>query len=121
MAGLCGTAYNWMVYNPLFFTFFAGLIAGFFSAVMGLQTSEIQPGADLYLRWYVLTKPFVGALGAVVLYIIVYADSFSVELPGLQGIGSLTQGLKAAPVGANGFAFGFIMGFSKRITLPKLK
>ena len=65
--------FDLMTRNPLLFIFFAGLLGGFFSAIMRFQTSKSLPGDAAYLKWYVLTKPFVGAPGATVLFII--ADS----------------------------------------------
>ena len=102
--------------NPLLFIFFAGLLGGFFSAVMRFQTSKNVPGDDAYVKWYILTKPFVGALGATVLFIIAHSGLLKTEL---IDHGMLATMLKS-PVGAVGFTFGFLTGFSERIILPNL-
>lgn len=109
--------FNLMMCNPLLFIFFAGLLGGFFSAVMRFQTSKSLPGDDAYLKWYVLTKPFVGALGATILFVIAYSGLLKVEL---INNGMLEQ-MTFSPVGAVGFTFGFLTGFSERIILPNLK
>ena len=103
--------------NPLLFIFFAGLLGGFFSAIMKFQTSKSVPGDDAYLKWYVLTKPFVGALGATVLFIIAYSGLMTSEIIN----NGMLKTMKETPVGAVGFTFGFLTGFSERIILPKLK
>ena len=108
-----------MVENPLFFIFFAGLVGGFLSTVMrlGQGSKDLAPGDDAYYAWYVLTKPIVGALGAAILYIIVMADFAPVEVFNKNYL----EAIKCCPVGAKGFAFGCIMGFSERIIMPEVK
>ncbi len=76
-----------------------------------------MPGDDAYLKWYVLTKPFVGALGATVLFIIAYSGLMTSEIVN----NGMLQKMTESPVGAVGFTFGFLTGFSERIILPKLK
>ncbi|MBA3035504.1 MAG: hypothetical protein FP814_03325 [Desulfobacterium sp.] len=110
---------NYMVVNPLFFIFFSGLIGGFLSTVMrfGKGSKDLMPGEDAYYAWYVFTKPFVGALGAAILYVIVRADFVPVEVFSDKFLGAI----KDYPVGAKGFAFGCIMGFSERVIMPDIK
>ncbi len=118
LESLSGLVINLMVDNPLFFIFFAGLIGGFFSAVMRLQISDGLPGEGAYFRWYILTKPFVGALGATILYIIVHANLIQFDLLDAEGfLAAITKN----PIGAKGFTFGFLTGFSERIIMPTLK
>ncbi len=109
--------FDLMKSNPLLFIFFSGLMGGFFSAIMRFQTSKSLPGDDAYLKWYVLTKPFVGALGATVLFIIAYSGLFTAELINNGMLEEMTK----TPVGAVGFTFGFLTGFSERIILPNLR
>lgn len=105
--------------NHLFFIFFSGLVGGFLSTVVRFssQTKDLLPGEDAYYAWYVLTKPVVGALGAAILYVIVRADFVPVEVFSEAFLNSI----KCDPVGAKGFAFGCIMGFSERIIMPEVK
>lgn len=105
--------------NNLFFIFFSGLVGGFLSTVVRLssQKKELLPGEDAYYAWYVLTKPVVGALGAAILYVIVRANFVPVEVFNVEFLNSI----KCDPVGAKGFAFGCIMGFSERIFMPEVK
>ncbi len=108
-----------MVKNTLFFIFFAGLVGGFLSTVMrlGQGSKDLTPGDDAYYAWYVLTKPIVGALGATILYILIMADFAPVEVFSENYL----KAIKCCPVGAKGFAFGCIMGFSERIIMPEVK
>ncbi len=109
---------NYMKINPLFFIFFAGLIGGFLSTVMrlGKGAKDLVPGDDAYYAWYVLTKPVVGAFAAVILYVIVQADFVPTEVFSDDYLKAIVDN----PVGAKGFAFGCIMGFSERIIMPKV-
>jgi hypothetical protein len=112
---------DWLVrsmsQNPLMFIFFAGLVGGFFSAVMKLRDNQGQLGEGAYYKWYVFTKPFVGALGAAILYIALKANFLQIK----EIIGSnILTSILGSPIGAKGFTFGFIMGFSERIILPRL-
>lgn len=117
LINLPGMINNLMVENPLLFIFFAGLVGGFFSTVMRRRTSDSLPGEEAFYRWYALTKPIVGALGATILYIIVSADFVNIEFMDK----TMINNLKETPIGAKGFAFGFLTGFSERVILPKLK
>lgn len=106
-----------MAQNPLMFIFFAGLVGGFFSAVMKLRDNKVQLGEGAYYNWYVFTKPFVGAVGAAILYIALKANFLQIK--DIIGSNILTSILRG-PIGAKSFTFGFIMGFSERIILPRL-
>lgn len=110
---------NYMKINPLFFIFFAGLTGGFLSTVMRLSKGpdSLMPGDDAYYAWYVLTKPVVGAFAAAILYIIVQANF----VPNEVFSDDYLQAIIREPVGAKGFAFGCIMGFSERIIMPKVR
>jgi hypothetical protein len=110
---------SYMNENSLFFIFFAGLVGGFLSMVMrlGEGSKDSIPGDDAYYAWYALTKPVVGALGAAILYVIVRADF----VPGEIFSNDYLDAIKCYPVGAKGFAFGCIMGFSERIIMPKVR
>lgn len=110
---------SYMYENPLFFIFFAGLTGGFLSTVMklGQGSNNSMPGDDAYYAWYALTKPFVGALAAAILYVIFRAGF----VPTSVFSDTYITAIKSCPVGAKGFAFGCIMGFSERIIMPKVK
>ncbi len=84
---------------------------------LGQGQNDSRPGDDAYYAWYALTKPIVGALSAAILYVIFLAgfDPSGVFNP------EYVVAIKANPVGAKGFAFGCIMGFSERIIMPKVK
>jgi len=119
-------AANWMrklanivIHNPMMFIFFSGLLGGFFSALMKFKPAESLPGDEAYIRWYVLTKPFIGAFGATILFVIISSKILSTDLININKI--LAQELISNPVGSEGFTFGFLTGFSERIILPKLK
>lgn len=106
-----------MANNPLMFIFFAGLVGGFFSAAMKLRDNKGQLGEGAYYKWYVFTKPFVGAVGATILFIALKANFLQItDIIGSKILTSILDG----PIGAKGFTFGFIMGFSERIILPRL-
>ena len=111
---------NWaaglMATNPIFFVFVAGLMGGFLSTVMKLRTPEGFPGEDAFFKWYVLTKPFVGALAAAILYVIVHTGVVHLDFQNIEIINDIVVG----PIGAKGFTFGFLMGFSERIIMPQL-
>lgn len=123
LAGLIQPVYmagNWaaglMASNPIFFIFVAGLMGGFLSTVMKLRTPEGLPGEDAFFKWYVLTKPFVGALAAAILYVIVHTGVVHLDIQKVDLITGIVEG----PIGAAGFSFGFLMGFSERIIMPQL-
>jgi hypothetical protein len=105
--------------NPLIFIFFAGFTGGIFSNMMRFQPSNQLPGDELYVFWYRITKPVIGAFGAMVLFIILISPAFrgGVEVVFAKGV---VDNLIASPTSATGFAFGFLMGFSERVILPKL-
>lgn len=105
--------------NPLIFIFFAGFTGGIFSNMMRFQPSSQLPGDELYIFWYRITKPVIGAFGAMVLFVILLSPVFrgSVEAVFTEEI---VQALTESPTSATGFAFGFLMGFSERVILPKL-
>jgi len=103
--------------DPLLFIFFSGLVGGYFSAVMKLQTQTDHAGEWAYYKWYMFTKPFIGALGAAILYITLKANFL--ELQNILGSESL-QPILYQPISAKGFIFGFILGFSERIILPQI-
>jgi hypothetical protein len=103
--------------NLLFFIFFAGLLGGFFSTVMRLRSKKVNI-TDVYLRSYLLTKPIVGALGAVILYIIITSKIMPIDIGQLKLIDRVSE--NTPMFGPLGFAFGFIMGFSERIILPTI-
>ena len=114
--------FDFLVYmlhnNLLFYIFFAGLLGGFFSTVMRLRSKEVNI-SDVYLRSYLLTKPIVGALGAIILYIIITSKIMPIDLGQIQLVDKVSG---SSPMfGPLGFAFGFIMGFSERIILPTIK
>ena len=108
---LTRTASGWLNNNILVFVFFGGLTGGFFSVVNRVRDRKLVPGEDAYSLWYVLTKPFIGALGAITLYILFQAGFVSLEL--LDGLGN--------QAGAKAFGFAFLAGFSERIAFPKLR
>ena len=119
--GVSGLDLDWLVRsmanNPLMFIFFAGLVGGFFSAAMKLRDNKGQLGEGAYYKWYVFTKPFVGAVGATILFIALKANFLQItDIIGSKILTSILDG----PIGAKGFTFGFIMGFSERIILPRL-
>ena len=84
---------------------------------LGEGSNKSIPGDDVYYAWYALTKPVVGALAASILYVIFLADFAPIAVFNEDYI----KAIKCNPVGAKGFAFGFIMGFSERIIMPKVK
>lgn len=107
---------NLIVEKPMIFIFFAGLAGGFFSALMKFEPYKQLPGDDLYIRWYRLTKPFIGAFGAMVIFIIVTTGMFKIDFISE----SLKDGMLSNPVSGIGFTFGFLTGFTERLILPKM-
>lgn len=99
--------------NLLAFVFLAGLTGGFFSVTIRMRGQELIPGEDAYFNWYVLTKPWMGALGAAILYILLQAGFVQFDLGDTAG--------KLSEPGAALFGFGFLAGFSERIVFPSLK
>lgn len=103
-------------YNILAFVFFAGLTGGFFSVVIRLRTQELVPGEDAYFTWYLLSKPFVGALGAVILFVL-----FNGHLVSFEVLKPLTDTLTSHTPGPEVFGFAFLSGFSERIVFPEFR
>lgn len=99
--------------NVLACAFFGGLTGGLISVTTRLRNLKLAPGEDAYFAVYMLTKPFVGAVGAVALYILLMGEFFTPAL-----VKSLDQ-LKASGIGVFGFAF--IAGFSERIVFPTFR
>lgn len=91
-------------------------MGGFFSVIIRLRSRELEPGADAYFTWYVLTKPWIGALGAAILFILLYSGVVSSEYGQ-----SVIQAIKQQNPGAGLFAFAFLSGFSERIVFPNLQ
>jgi hypothetical protein len=106
--------------NYLMFIFFAGFAGGIFSAMMRFEPLKKLPGDEIYIFWYRITKPVIGAFGAMVLFIIIISPAFG---NGLQSIVSpaMVKELIKDPLSTTGFAFGFLTGFTERIVLPTLK
>jgi hypothetical protein len=102
--------------NILFFVFLAGLTGGFFSVVIRLRDRELVPGEDAYFVWYVLSKPFVGALGAVILFILLQGGLISLEI-----LERLTETLNRSEPGPVVFGFSFLAGFTERIVFPHFR
>jgi hypothetical protein len=71
---------------------------------MKLRTLEGLPGEDAFFKWYVLTKPFVDALAASILYVIAQTQVVQLNFQDKE----LITGLVDGPIGAIGFTFGFI-------------
>lgn len=100
--------------NILAFVCFSGLLGGFFSATMRLHAKEYEPGSDAYFGMYVFTKPLIGAVGAVVIFLLFQAGLFNAEIfKEISGNGSLDRTAV--------FGFSFLAGFSERIVFPTLK
>ena len=108
-----------IVINPLVFIFFAGLTGGVFSAMMKFQPLNKLPGDELYIFWYRITKPIIGAFGAMVLYVIIVSPAFRGSVDAIVSAKVIDDLIKY-PMSATGFTFGFLTGFTERIILPKL-
>lgn len=102
--------------NMIAFVFFAGLAGGFFSVAIRLRSKNLIPGEDAYFVWYVLTKPFVGALGAAILFILLQAQFVSFDFGD-----KLLKMLSSGACGPELFGFAFLAGFSERIVFPNLR
>jgi hypothetical protein len=100
---------KWISDNVLAFVFVAGLIGGMFSVVMRVKDRKRVAGEDAYFRYYVLTKPFVGALGAVIVFILFQSGFVQLDL--------LSSQLGVNP-DAKIFGFAFLSGFSERFVFP---
>lgn len=114
---LIDTVVGQVFINPLLFIFFSGLVGGFFSAVMKLRDNQGQTEEWAYFKWYIFSIPFVGALGASILYIALKANF--VDVNSLFSSDVFNE-ISENAIGSHGFIFGFLMGFSERIILPKL-
>lgn len=95
--------------NVVFFVFFAGLAGGFFSVVMNVRRRVPTPGDDAYFGLYMLTKPLIGAFGAMIMFLIG-------NLVPLTDTGTPLTALTQQ--GATLFGFAFLAGFSERLILP---
>jgi len=102
-----------LTYNLIAFVFFAGLLGGLFSVTIRLRSRELIPAEDVYLAWYVLTKPWIGAVGAAILFILVQAGFVSFEIGE-----KVLNALQAGKPGPTVFGFAFLSGFSERIIFP---
>ncbi len=98
--------------NVLVFVFFGGFLGGIFSAIMRVRSKELLPGDDAYFAWYVCTKPVVGALGAVIIFLLINGGLVAYEVLG-------SGALLAANVKTFGIAI--LSGFSERLVLPNLR
>ena len=104
MVRLCQT-------NVLAFVFASGLIGGFFSVVLRVRTHQRRAGEDAYFRMYVLSRPLVGALGAMVVFILFNGGFVSDDLVG--ELGKLPD--------PKVFGFAFLSGFSERVVFPNFR
>jgi hypothetical protein len=107
---------NLIVSTPTIFIFFAGLTGGFFSALMKFKPNKQLPGDELYIRWYRLTKPFIGAFGSMVIFVIITTGLFTME----SISEAIQNGIVSNPISGAGFTFGFLTGFTERLILPKM-
>ncbi len=98
-------------HNVLAFVFASGLIGGFYSVVLRVRTHERRAGDDAYFRLYVLSRPLVGALGAMVLYILFTGGFVTIE--SVQALGTTPD--------SKIFGFAFISGFSERVVFPNFR
>jgi hypothetical protein len=64
------TSRAWLQGNLMAYVFFSGLAGGFLSVASRIRDRGLEPGQDAYATFFVLTKPFVGAFAACVLYVI---------------------------------------------------
>ena len=103
--------------NKIAFVLFAGLLGGFFSVAIGLRSRELVPGEDVYFGWYVLTKPWLGAVGAATFFILLNAGFVSLNMGNddSQFLDQIQQ------IGPEMFGFAFLAGFSERIVFPGLR
>ncbi|MEM7223659.1 MAG: hypothetical protein AAF495_11805 [Pseudomonadota bacterium] len=112
IAGWLGGWWDWLhnVLNShvLAFVYLGGLTGGFFSVAIKVRRRASVPGEDAYVMRYTLTKPLLGALGAVILFILFHAGFVQSDL--VKDIG-LSPSAKV-------FAFAFISGFTERMVFP---
>ena len=102
--------------NPIAFVFFCGLLGGFFSLITRLRSTNIVPGEDAYFTWYVLTKPWIGAIGAIVVYLFLKSDVINIQI-GQQLLNSIKSSVHYGP---EVFTVAFLSGFTERLALPGL-
>jgi hypothetical protein len=109
--GLINAAIRSLItYNILTFVFVGGLTGGLFSIAMRERPSNRKAGEDAYEIYYVLTKPLVGAIGAVFFYILIQGNFISSDL--------LPEALDIENMNIKTFGFAFIAGFSERLVFP---
>lgn len=101
--------------NMFAFIFFGGVTGGFFSVATRARTLDRKPGEDVYYTVYVLTKPFIGALGAIILYILIHSDFVTQNFLNDEMVQYMRN------PGTTAFGFAFIAGFSERIVFPKFR
>ncbi len=75
-----------------------------------------MPGEDAYFTWYVLTKPFVGAFGAVILFVLLQARFVTFDI-----LEPLTDKLLEGGTGPEVFGFAFLAGLTERLAFPNLR
>lgn len=97
--------------NVLAFVFISGLIGGFFSVVLRVRTHARVAGEDAYFRMYVLSRPLIGALGAMMVYILFMGGFISSEL--IEQLGRVPE--------PRVFGFAFLSGFSERVVFPNFR
>lgn len=97
--------------NTLAFVYLAGLTGGFFSVANRVRNQDIMGGDDAYAGWYVLTKPLVGALGAMIVYILFVSDFINLEL--VKNVAAMEK--------SKIFGIAFLSGFSERFVFPNLR
>lgn len=102
--------------NPIAFVFFCGLLGGFFSLITRLRSTNIVPGEDAYFTWYVLTKPWIGAIGAIVVYLFLKSDVINLQI-GQQLLDKIQS---SDHYGPEVFTVAFLSGFTERLALPGL-
>jgi hypothetical protein len=105
LVGLCKT-------NVLAFVFISGLIGGYFSVVLRVRDHTKAAGEGAYFKLYVLSRPLIGALGAMIVYILF--------MGGFVSTGDLIEQLGKVP-DPNVFGFAFLSGFSERILFPNFR
>lgn len=106
---------NLLKNNMFFFVFFGGLTGGAFSLATRARRVDREHGEDVYTSVYVLTKPFIGALGAIILYILMHTSFLTQNLIKENMISYLRM------PGAVSFGFAFIAGFSERLIFPQFR
>jgi hypothetical protein len=109
------TLKEYLKQNMLAFIFLGGLTGGFFSVTTRTRPRDFVPGEDAYYTTYILTKPFIGAFGAIILYILINGEFVTQEI--IQA-GMMDKLQVPGPVS---FGFALIAGFSERIVFPKFR